>query len=151
MRLIKKKSPLFPNTFVSHLVFRVHGCRSWSNLLSSQWIRSVVSYILLSDKLGICYKRLLLVLFRMVENFPIRSSKWLTQIFLMFRLTPWIARAGLGCLSSTVLQVSMVKRKRRRSDSVLWQKPLYQQTIRKPKDNTKRHQKLQLHNDCGPT
>ena len=30
--------------------------------------------------------------------------------------------------------------------------PLYQQKIRKPKDNThKRHQKLRLHNDCGPT
>ena len=44
------------------------------------------------------------------------------------------------------------KRKRRRSDPVLWQNPLYQQKIRKPKDNThKRHQKLRLHNDCGPT
>ena len=31
-------------------------------------------------------------------------------------------------------------------------KPLYQQKIWKPKDNThKRHQKLRLHNDCGPT
>ena len=28
------------------------------------------------------------------------------------------------------------KRKRRRSDPVLWQNPLYQQKIRKPKDNT---------------
>ena len=45
-----------------------------------------------------------------------------------------------------------LKRKRRRSDPVLWQNPLYQQKIRKPKDNThKRHQKLWLHNDCGPT
>ena len=44
------------------------------------------------------------------------------------------------------------KRKRRRSDPVLWQNPLYQQKMRKPKDNThKRHQKLRLHNDCGPT
>ena len=44
------------------------------------------------------------------------------------------------------------REKRRRSDPVLWQNPLYQQKIRKPKDNThKRHQKLQLHNDCGPT
>ena len=43
------------------------------------------------------------------------------------------------------------ERKRRRSDPVLWQNPLYQQKIRKPKDNThKRHQKLRLHNDCGP-
>ena len=45
-----------------------------------------------------------------------------------------------------------IERKRRRSDPVLWQNPLYQQKIRKPKDNThKRHQKLRLHNDCGPT
>ena len=45
-----------------------------------------------------------------------------------------------------------IMRKRRRSDPVLWQNPLYQQKIRKPKDNThKRHQKLRLHNDCGPT
>ena len=29
-----------------------------------------------------------------------------------------------------------LKRKRRRSDPVLWQNPLYQQKIRKPKDNT---------------
>ena len=29
-----------------------------------------------------------------------------------------------------------IKRKRRRSDPVLWQNPLYQQKIRKPKDNT---------------
>ena len=31
---------------------------------------------------------------------------------------------------------SATMRKRRRSDSVLWQNPLYQQKIRKPKDNT---------------
>ena len=31
----------------------------------------------------------------------------------------------------------VMKRKRRKSDSVLWQKPLYQQKIRKPMDNTK--------------
>ena len=43
---------------------------------------------------------------------------------------------------------STLKRNRRRSDPVLWQNPLYQQKIRKPKDNThKRHQKLRLHND----
>ena len=30
----------------------------------------------------------------------------------------------------------LIKRKRRRSDPVLWQNPLYQQKIRKPKDNT---------------
>ena len=30
----------------------------------------------------------------------------------------------------------LMKRKRRRSDPVLWQNPLYQQKIRKPKDNT---------------
>ena len=38
-----------------------------------------------------------------------------------------------------------IKRKRRRSDPVLWQNPLYQQKIRKPKDNThKSYQKLRL-------
>ena len=31
------------------------------------------------------------------------------------------------------------------------QKPLYQQKIRKPMDNTKSHQNLRLHNECGPT
>ena len=47
--------------------------------------------------------------------------------------------------------VPYIKKKRRRSDPVLWQNPLYQQKIRKPKDNThKRYQKLRLHNDCGP-
>ena len=47
---------------------------------------------------------------------------------------------------------SKVKRKWKRSDSVLWQKPLYRQ--RNPNSNVttqKRHQKLRLHNDCGPT
>ena len=48
-------------------------------------------------------------------------------------------------------EVDRMKRKRRRSDSVLWQNPLYQQKIRKPKDNTKTPPKLRLHNDCGPT
>ena len=37
------------------------------------------------------------------------------------------------------------------SDSALWQTPLYQQKIRKPKDNTKTPPKLRIHNDCGPT
>ena len=31
---------------------------------------------------------------------------------------------------------TLIKRKRRRSDPVLWQNPIYQQKIRKPKDNT---------------
>ena len=48
---------------------------------------------------------------------------------------------------------STIGRKRKRSDSVLWQKPPY--THRKFQKVTwqhkKRHQKLQLHNDCGPT
>ena len=44
-----------------------------------------------------------------------------------------------------------IVRERRRSDSVLWQKTLYQQKIRKPMDNTKTPQKLRLHDDCGPT
>ena len=43
--------------------------------------------------------------------------------------------------------------KRKRSDSVLSQKPLHPQ--KNPKINVttkkKRHQKLRLHNDCGPT
>ena len=45
-----------------------------------------------------------------------------------------------------------VKRKRKRSDSVLWQKPLRPQKT--PKSNVttrKRHHKIWLHNDCGPT
>ena len=41
---------------------------------------------------------------------------------------------NFACLHHTALQL---KRKRRRSDSVLWQKPLYQQKIRKPMYNTK--------------
>ena len=45
----------------------------------------------------------------------------------------------------------LVKRKRRRSDPVLWQNPLYQQKIRKPKDNTQTPQKTSITNDCGPT
>ena len=45
------------------------------------------------------------------------------------------------------------QRKKTRSDSVLWQKPLYQQNIKKKQSVTTqtRHQKLRLHNDCGPT
>ena len=45
----------------------------------------------------------------------------------------------------------LIRRKRRRFDPVLWQNPLYQQKIRKPKDTHKHHQKFRLHNDCGPT
>ena len=36
----------------------------------------------------------------------------------------------------TCCEEPFLKRKRRRSDPVLWQNPLYQQKIRKPKDNT---------------
>ena len=44
------------------------------------------------------------------------------------------------------------KRKRMRSDSVLWQKPLHPQKTQKATwQHKKRHQKLWLHNDCGPT
>ena len=43
------------------------------------------------------------------------------------------------------------EKKKKRSDSDLWRKPLYQQKIRKPMDNTTRHQNVRLHNDCGPT
>ena len=44
------------------------------------------------------------------------------------------------------------KRKRERSDSVLWQKPLHPQKNTKSNMTTqKRHQKLRLHNDCAPT
>ena len=39
--------------------------------------------------------------------------------------------AFVGCCSSV-----SIKRKIRRSDLVLWQNPIYQQKIRKPKDNT---------------
>ena len=34
------------------------------------------------------------------------------------------------------IRMFCLKRERRRSDSVIWQNPLYQQKIRKPKDNT---------------
>ena len=47
-----------------------------------------------------------------------------------------------------------LKEKRKRSDSVLWQKPLHPQKLQKSivKTFKKCHQnKLQLHNDCGPT
>ena len=67
----------------------------------------------------------------------------------------WNTRTRGTLLQRSTLQLGIsvdIKRKRRRSDPVLWQNPLYQQKIRKPKDNThKRHQKLRLHNDCGPT
>ena len=74
---------------------------------------------------------------------------------------PWlwvpVNRSKFGSLTTVPSPYSWniaeydIKRKRRRSDPVLWQNPLYQQKIRKPKDNThKRHQKLRLHNDCGP-
>ena len=50
------------------------------------------------------------------------------------------------------LKLSRRKWKRKISDSVLWQKPLHWQ--KNPKSNVKtlkRHQKLRLHNNCGPT
>ena len=40
-------------------------------------------------------------------------------------------------------------KKRKRSDSVLWQKPIHR--LKNPKSNTKMPQKLRLHNDWGPT
>ena len=44
------------------------------------------------------------------------------------------------------------KRKRKRSDSVLWQKPLHPQKNQIGNVTThKRHQKRRLHNDCGLT
>ena len=55
---------------------------------------------------------------------------------------------------NTLLHVPPVisKRKRKRSDSVLWQKPLHpQKNPKKQRDNTKTAPKLRLHNDCGPT
>ena len=51
-----------------------------------------------------------------------------------------------------VFKIHTVKRTRKRSDSVLWQKPLHPQKNSKSNVTThKRHQKLRLHNDCGPT
>ena len=42
--------------------------------------------------------------------------------------------------------------KNKRSDSGPWRKSLHpQQNLKRQRDNTKRHQKLWLHNDCGPT
>ena len=49
-------------------------------------------------------------------------------------------------------KINGLKRKRKRSDSVLLQKPLQPQ--KPPKSNMtthKRHKKLRLHNDCGPS
>ena len=44
------------------------------------------------------------------------------------------------------------KRKGKKSDSVLWQKPLHRHKNQKGNTTTKkRHQKLRLHNDCRPT
>ena len=64
----------------------------------------------------------------------------------------WVKPLAGNCTTRNSKKRLLLKRKRRRSDPVLWQNPLYQQEIRKPKDNThKRHQKLRLHNDCGPT
>ena len=90
------------------------------------------------------------------------------EVCLQTKLWPWKVHQPSSwslCLSELALKLKRIfslflngffgvvlKRKRRRSDPVLWQKPLYQQKIRKPKDNThKRHQKLRLHNNCGPT
>ena len=42
-------------------------------------------------------------------------------------------------------------RDRKRSDSVFKKKPLYQQKIKKPRENTKTPLERRLHNDCGPT
>ena len=58
-----------------------------------------------------------------------------------------LVRSGIGCRPSYcdrgIVSYSLEfegatcsKRKRKRSDPVLWQNPLYQQKIRKPKDNT---------------
>ena len=44
-----------------------------------------------------------------------------------------------------------VERKGKRSDSVLWQKPLHSEKSKKQHINTKHHQKLRFHNDCWPT
>ena len=53
---------------------------------------------------------------------------------------------NMHCLSGSS---SNYKRKRKRSDSILWQNPLHTQKIQKSNVTTqKRHQKLQLHNDC---
>ena len=93
------------------------------------------------------------------------------------RLAPWLVVEQDGCnevimlhvvcITSLYYEISLlncwtfpivpdcskgIERKSRRSDPVLWQNPLYQQKIRKQKDNThKRHKKRRLHNDCGPT
>ena len=67
-----------------------------------------------------------LLALRILEiQFSALFSYMLWHIELKFYIHVW--------LCFTVLQI---KRKRRRSDPVLWQNPLYQQKIRKPKDNT---------------
>ena len=53
-------------------------------------------------------------------------------------------------IKSTCYIMYVIKRKRRRSDSVLWQKPLYQQNFKNQWTIQKCHRKLRLHNDCGP-
>ena len=45
-----------------------------------------------------------------------------------------------------------LREKRKRSDSVLWQKPLHQQRCQKGKIQHKQHHKqVRLHSGCGPT
>ena len=47
---------------------------------------------------------------------------------------------------------SSLKRKRKKLDSSVWQNPLHPQKYpKKQHENSKRHQKLRLHNDCGST
>ena len=74
------------------------------------------------------------------------------RVHIIWNLTTTAARGSVKNTSIPYVGLSSLQRKRKRSDSVLWQKPLHPQN--NPKSNVttqKRHQKLWLHNYCGPT
>ena len=106
----------FLQTFSNIFDLAILSCTDLFSKLSIsnlKWFSQCVSNMILIYVLG-----------RKIRNQnKLQSSKWSLRHFELFKTQ----KRNINIAT---------KRKRRRSDSVLWQKTLYQQTIRKPMDNT---------------
>ena len=64
---------------------------------------------------------------------------------------PFLYKLYKSLYNYTSLYISLIE-KRKRSDSILWQKPLHQQQCQKGKITARTMpQKVRLHSDCGST
>ena len=108
---------------------------------------SYINELYLSPRLSPCHSyRATFALLRIVTRLisGVSFSHKITKMSIQFLRCKYIFSQNQHVRKQNVGILESVKRKRRRSDPVLWQNPLHQQKIRKPKDNTQTPQKTSI-------